>query len=132
MPGFTFCSAAIKHSKNCTGSLSPSSRDNQATGKHGSEAQIHALIKVVLPNPAGAETSVNRSPRRIPSSSLAIKRCRSTRFLRGRGAYNFVAKIGWVIRQKSRKAQIFQKAKKPFESRKNFIDLESNQELNIE
>jgi hypothetical protein len=57
------------------GSLSPASSDSQATDRWGTPAQ--SASRDVLPNPAGAQTSIG--PRASPSSSQPSRRGRATK-----------------------------------------------------
>src|SRR3990172_1997968 len=69
---------------------SVSSRESQATGR--SEPAAHSLTRVVLPNPAGAETSVSLSGRLALIRSIRRGRC--TSWARCWGAKSLVARIG--------------------------------------
>src|SRR6476646_10367918 len=57
MPGWMFPSAVMRYLQKQDGSLSLSSNEIQATGQD--EQAAHSLRAVVLPAPAGAETSIN-------------------------------------------------------------------------
>jgi hypothetical protein len=74
MPGRGRSNAAITWRQNRAGSLSPSSSDSQATGRRPCRA--HSANRLVLPNPAGAQTST--SPRASPFSSSSTRRGRLT------------------------------------------------------
>jgi hypothetical protein len=86
------CNAANRYVMKRTGSLSPSSSDNQATGLPQSLIQL--LTNVVLPKPAEAEMSVSLQPIANPLFSRSIKRGRGTMLGRGGGMYSLVAKTG--------------------------------------
>ena len=73
--------------QNRAGSLSPSSSDNQATGRWPRRAQ--STSKAVLPDPAGAQTSTR--PRPSPSSSRSASRGLGTKPGRGPGTCSLVA-----------------------------------------
>ena len=51
----------------------------------------HWLTLVVLPKPAGAETSVSRRPAARPSFNFSTRRARPTGFVSGAGLWSFVA-----------------------------------------
>ena len=68
--------AAIKYKRKRTGSSSLSSSETQATGS--SLRWLQSASKVVLPKPAGAETTVKS--RLVPSSSRSCRRERGTAF----------------------------------------------------
>ena len=58
--GATVCNAATTYDQNTVGSLSCSSSDSHAVERRPpSESPNHSLSSVVLPNPAGADTSVS-------------------------------------------------------------------------
>ena len=83
-----------KRDQKRTGSLSPSSSDTQAAGS-GADARrccTQSLNSVVLPKPAGAETSV--SLRTTPSFMRSNRRARDTRLCGGRCMYSFVINNG--------------------------------------
>ncbi len=63
--GCTACSPAIRWLQNLTGSLSPSSADSHTNGVRSRSASHHWASSVVLPYPAGAQTSVSFLP--LPS-----------------------------------------------------------------
>src|SRR5207237_5558802 len=84
------CKAATRYVRKRVGSFSPSSSDNQATGR-GPPAS-HSLTSVVFPKPAGAEMRVSLPC--SPSFSRSSRRGRLTTFGRSGGRYSFVAKIG--------------------------------------
>ena len=78
----------MKYVRKRTGSLSPSSRESQVTGT--APRLAHSLTRVVLPNPAGAETSVKLPL--IPPASRSSRRGRGTRSGRGGGRYSLVVR----------------------------------------
>ena len=65
-----------------------------ATSRPADPSCSHAARMVVLPNPAGADTRINRAS--APFSSRSTSLGRATRPLRCRGAYSFVAINGRV------------------------------------
>ena len=73
--------------KTVPGSSSPSSSDNQATGRSPRRAQ--SASSAVLPNPAGAPTRISR--RASPSSSACTSRGRGTKPSCKRGTCPLVA-----------------------------------------
>jgi hypothetical protein len=77
------------------GSVSPSSGDNQATGR--SIPSTQALTSVVFPKPAEEEIRVSLPC--SPSFRRSSRRGRLTAFGRSRGRYSFVARIGVGIAQ---------------------------------
>ena len=71
-------------------SLSLGSRDSHAvTRSSGSDGASHSASTVVLPNPGGAEMSVNFA--RSPRSRRVMSRARATDDARGRGTKNLVS-----------------------------------------
>src|SRR6266536_6530786 len=64
------------------------SSDSQAT-RHELDAS-HWVISVVLPNPAGAETTTNRGIRLPSTRSSSVRRGRGTNSRRGNGTLSFV------------------------------------------
>src|SRR6266496_3571955 len=76
---------------NSASSLSPSSRDTQAIhGRSGGSDCIQVESRVVLPKPAGAETSVSGHAKLMLSNS--IKRGRGISACEEEGIKNFVAR----------------------------------------
>ena len=69
-------SAAKVYAQNRAGSLSPVSNDTQASGPGGCREQLQEASSVVLPAPAGADTSVSRCC--VPPSSSSNSRGRGT------------------------------------------------------
>src|SRR6266478_2081322 len=90
-PGWQLSSAVSPYSQNRRGSLSPSSRETQATWglPEGSDC-TQAESKVVLPKPAGAETSVSLCCRL--ALSCAVRRGRGIRVCDGDGMKNLVVR----------------------------------------
>ena len=89
IPGATPRSAAITCAQNGATWLSPPSRESHAVRCRRSVADdSHSASAVVLPNPAGADTSVSFVA--TPRSSRSVKRGRWTMPPRGLGAYSFV------------------------------------------
>ncbi len=76
--------------KNRTGSLSFLSRESQAAGH--SVCRSQSLTSVVLPNPAGAETSVSLWPDCRPWFNRSTRRWRGTSSGRRRGINSLVAR----------------------------------------
>src|SRR2546430_7055792 len=90
-PGCWPSSAESTYIQNNTESLSPSSRDTQAIrGRSGGSDGIQVERSVVLPKPAGAETSVSGHSKLILSNS--IKRGRGISACEEEGIKNFVAR----------------------------------------
>src|SRR5215217_3887174 len=82
-------SALTRYAKKRAGSLSASSKESQATDLPSSErSSNHSLSKVVLPNPAGAETRVSLRPSLRTRASR--KRGRGTSSGRVLGTRTFV------------------------------------------
>ena len=90
-PGRWLSSAVSTYSQNSTGSLSPSSRETQAIREcsDGSDC-IQVESRVVLPKPAGAETSVSGRSKLLLSNS--VKRGRGISACKEEGIKNFVAR----------------------------------------
>src|SRR2546430_15891112 len=86
-PGRQLSSAVSAYSQNRSGSLSPSSRETQATCglPEGSDC-TQAESKVVLPKPEGAEASVSLRCRL--ALSCAVKRGRGIKVCDGEGMKN--------------------------------------------
>src|ERR1700694_570015 len=90
-PGRQLSSAVSAYSQNRSGLLSPSSRETQATcAAPGGSDCTQAESKVVLPNPAGAETSVSLCCRLAPS--CAVRRERGIKVCDGEGMKNLVVR----------------------------------------
>src|SRR6266516_7570880 len=90
-PGCWLSSAVSTYIQNSIGSLSPSSRDTQAIhGRAGGSDCIQVESRVVLPKPAGAETSVSGHAKLMLSNS--IKRGRGISACEEEGIKNFVAR----------------------------------------
>src|SRR5256886_13303807 len=90
-PGCWLSRAVSTYIQNSTGSLSPSSRDTQAIrGCSGGSDITHVESSVVLPKPAGAETSVSGHSKLILSN--LIKRGRGISACEEEGIKNFVAR----------------------------------------
>src|SRR5437016_2776323 len=93
MLGTAVCNAVTTYVQNDAGSLSEPSSETHATERSSpDDSPSQSARRVVLPNPAGADTSVSldSAPRRSSSSS----RGRVTRPRRTFGTYNFVAITG--------------------------------------
>ena len=89
----TASSAETTHAQNIEGSLSDGSSEIHATPVPSSEVSSnHSASNVVLPNPAGADTSTNRTSASTRSLSRSLGR--ATRPRRRFGTYNLVAMIG--------------------------------------
>ena len=73
-PGLTFCSAATTYIQNHTGSLSERSSDSQPNRWSSPAPDAHCASNVVLPQPAGALSSV--SLRRRPADSASSRAAR--------------------------------------------------------
>src|ERR1017187_6716555 len=95
--GTAVWSAVTTHVQNDAGSLSEESSESHATERSSPGASAsHSARSVVLPNPAGADTSVSldSAPRRRRTRSLG----RVTRPRRSFGTYSLVAIIGRATR----------------------------------
>ena len=90
-------SAARTYDQSTTGSLSPSSRLNHATGLVASSASRQVPSSVVLPYPAGAATSVTFVPG--PARSRSTRRSRASVCVRTGGGCSFVINERWLARQ---------------------------------
>jgi len=96
-PGTAVWIAVTTYVQKDDGSLSEGSSESHATERSSpSVSPSHSARSVVLPNPAGADTSVSldSSPRRKRSVSLG----RVTRPRRSFGTYSLVAIIGRAMR----------------------------------
>ena len=89
-PGRAASTAAATCRQNRTGSLSPSSKESQATAIRS--PRTHSASSVDFPNPAGAQTSTTSRP--IVVRSRCTNRGRATRPSRSRGTVIFVANSG--------------------------------------
>ena len=87
--GATVCNAAITYVQNAVGSLSLWSSESQAVKRSRCAADAsQAARSVVLPKPAGAETSVSRAS--MPRLRRSLSRGRGTVAPRRRGTYSLV------------------------------------------
>jgi hypothetical protein len=95
--GATVRKAATRYGQNTAGSLSRSSRVSHAAGVPDSVvATSHCVSRVVLPNPAGAETSVNAESN--PRLRCSVSRGRATVMPgRRRGIWNLLSSSGPVM-----------------------------------
>src|SRR6266568_6963630 len=91
--GCISCNAVTTYVQNTTGSLSLVSKETQLTGHP--HCCAHVLTSVVLPNPAGAATSVRACC--IPVCICANRRCRGTRSERIAGRVIFERKKKCVV-----------------------------------
>ena len=88
--GQTPRSAASTYDQSTTGSLSPSSRLSHATGRAVCSSSRHVPSSVVLPQPAGAATTVSLMPGL--GRSRSTRRSRKTVWSRRGGGCTFVNK----------------------------------------
>ena len=94
--GRAACRAATTYVQKDGACSSPASRDTQATARCSAvEPASHAVTAVVLPKPAGAETSVSFASAR--ARSREVRRVRSTALLRSLGTNSLVATRGLVM-----------------------------------
>src|SRR5215212_8847204 len=97
-------SAVTTYVQNDTGSLSAASSDSHATGCDApGVGPSHSARSVVLPNPAGADTSVNLDSPPLRRRSVSLGRV--TRPPRSRGTYNLVAITGRAMNSPSQCAR---------------------------
>lgn len=90
-PGAILCKAMMTYIRKRAGSLSSSSSESHATGS--ALLLIHSATSVVLPNPAGAESSVKLPYR--PAFRRSIKPGRGTEPGRDAGINSFVVSISF-------------------------------------
>ncbi len=88
---------AGRRSRTSSASRSRSSRDTQAVGRLPPPDESQVASRLVLPNPAGAETRVRRVS--FPRCRSSSSRARTTAPSRGRGAWSLVSTSGLVIRR---------------------------------
>jgi hypothetical protein len=93
--GTTVRTALIRYVQNTVGSRSLCSRDSHAADLFRTARCSHAATEVVLPNPAGAETSVSFVS--APSSRRSLNRERGTTPRRRRGMKSLVRTRGLAM-----------------------------------